>query len=570
MDIGEVYAKSWDDYSDFWDQEPYFRDFKFLGDEWGDDDYVDWIVDTYVKPYLHENSYVCEIGPGGGRYTSRIIDQCAALSCVDVSSRMLAKIQQRFGDLEKLHLFKNDGIRLSPIDDETVDLVYSFNLFLQLELEVIYSYLDEVQRILKPGGVAIIHYATLSSNEGITYFQEHYQEWLFSPKPRGCFTPLSLDGMGTMTSSLGFKVLRNHTVNRDAVIVLEKPKLTNKQEIPPYVFREAGHLTYPILLPKDTQIFFIVGSAKSGTTWLMNTLDAHPEICCKGEMHTLELLDPTNTLLQIPPTLEYAARSSPLLYQWYSMTNNGWNVPHRQFDGLENITKKMERDIVRFLFEWTILTNYMGMKLPLVIGDKSPVHTRFLCRKLDYYYNVYRPFVIHIMRDPRDVALSLWFHMRKFQAKGKSEFFSPFKSEEDEADGLMLLKNPEEFKRQGKKMFTYPKFLPDVFSEWLDVNKNLSLEGPMYFGEKYIFVRYEDLKEDFSGSLRTILQKFRLSNSETIIQTIRDTTDVTKMEYKPGVFRKGLVGEWRDYFDDDDISLFETMLGDFCQKIGYE
>ena len=30
-------------------------------------------------------------------------------------------------------------------------------------------------------------------------------------------------------------------------------------------------------------VFFLVGLAKSGTTWLMKTLDAHPEVLCKGE-----------------------------------------------------------------------------------------------------------------------------------------------------------------------------------------------------------------------------------------------------------------------------------------------
>ena len=30
-------------------------------------------------------------------------------------------------------------------------------------------------------------------------------------------------------------------------------------------------------------VFFVLGQQKSGTTWLMRTLDAHPEILCRGE-----------------------------------------------------------------------------------------------------------------------------------------------------------------------------------------------------------------------------------------------------------------------------------------------
>ena len=31
------------------------------------------------------------------------------------------------------------------------------------------------------------------------------------------------------------------------------------------------------------QIFFLIGQAKSGTSWLMRTLNSHPEILCKDE-----------------------------------------------------------------------------------------------------------------------------------------------------------------------------------------------------------------------------------------------------------------------------------------------
>src|ERR671921_827924 len=33
----------------------------------------------------------------------------------------------------------------------------------------------------------------------------------------------------------------------------------------------------------NTPVFFVTGVGKSGTSWLMRTLDSHPEILCKGE-----------------------------------------------------------------------------------------------------------------------------------------------------------------------------------------------------------------------------------------------------------------------------------------------
>ncbi|HYQ85440.1 MAG TPA: hypothetical protein VEP28_15795, partial [Rubrobacter sp.] len=32
-----------------------------------------------------------------------------------------------------------------------------------------------------------------------------------------------------------------------------------------------------------TPVFFVTGVGKSGTSWLMRTLDGHPEILCRGE-----------------------------------------------------------------------------------------------------------------------------------------------------------------------------------------------------------------------------------------------------------------------------------------------
>src|ERR671913_1267139 len=33
----------------------------------------------------------------------------------------------------------------------------------------------------------------------------------------------------------------------------------------------------------NTPVFFVTGVGKSGTSWLMRTLDGHPDILCKGE-----------------------------------------------------------------------------------------------------------------------------------------------------------------------------------------------------------------------------------------------------------------------------------------------
>ena len=42
----------------------------------------------------------------------------------------------------------------------------------------------------------------------------------------------------------------------------------------------------------DKEIVFIIGATRWGTAWLPQCLDAHPEICCKGEGHFTDSLFP--------------------------------------------------------------------------------------------------------------------------------------------------------------------------------------------------------------------------------------------------------------------------------------
>ncbi|MHC4428086.1 MAG: sulfotransferase, partial [Planctomycetota bacterium] len=42
----------------------------------------------------------------------------------------------------------------------------------------------------------------------------------------------------------------------------------------------------------DRRIFFVLGCQKSGTTWVAGLVDAHPEVCCRGEGHVSDLIGP--------------------------------------------------------------------------------------------------------------------------------------------------------------------------------------------------------------------------------------------------------------------------------------
>ncbi|MYW63095.1 methyltransferase domain-containing protein [Streptomyces sp. SID8379] len=94
---------------------------------------------------------VCEIGPGSGRYSARVI----AATHPDTY-----EIYETAGDwLPRLKALPNvvvqpaDGHTLSATADKSVDLVHAHKVFVYLPLVVTVGYLDEMARVVRPKGV---------------------------------------------------------------------------------------------------------------------------------------------------------------------------------------------------------------------------------------------------------------------------------------------------------------------------------------------------------------------------------------------------------------------------------
>lgn len=95
--------------------------------------------------------------------------------------------------------------------------------------------------------------------------------------------------------------------------------------------------------------------------------------------------------------------------------------------------------------------------------------------------------------------------------------------------------------------------------------------------EKYniCMVRFEDLVGPKGGGSRERQMK--------ALRTIRDfiSADVTEKELRKiaadlfnnqisrFTFRKGQIGEWREYFDDDLMQAYEERFGDYMHRLGY-
>ena len=118
------------------------------------------IRDRFVLPYVHPDLTCLEIGPGGGRWT-RYLLTCLDLYCVDYHQELLDELASNFR-APGLHLIKNNGDDFPSVPESCVDFLFSYGVFVHLELDVIAKYLQNMQRVLKKTSTVILHYSDMN------------------------------------------------------------------------------------------------------------------------------------------------------------------------------------------------------------------------------------------------------------------------------------------------------------------------------------------------------------------------------------------------------------------------
>jgi hypothetical protein len=314
-----------------------------------------------------------------------------------------------------------------------------------------------------------------------------------------------------------------------------------------------------------TPVFFIVGRAKSGTSWLMRILDAHPEILCKGEGRffgaDFKREDFKRAQLKnFPPSSLYGAiLSSEYLRFWAE--RSVWSRGDDVDEHLVNLT--------RLATEY-FLTKRLSKTSKRIVGEKTPLSSAEVLSEISVIYPEAK--TIHIIRDGRDVAVSTMHHMWN-HAKSEGGIYD-LKSEELEKRDAYR-KNPSASLAGG--LFT-EKRLTSIAAGWgIEVGKAVE-DGPALLGENYAEVRYEALLQRPEEEVRRLLEFLGAEASEEVVERCVASANFetwTKgrgrgQEDSTAFLRKGIAGDWRGVFTEDDKRVFKRAGGELLIKLGYE
>ena len=137
------------------------------GEEWTiSDEWKDSLVKCVMLKHIKSGTDLLEIGPGGGRWTEHLQKLAGSLVGVDISEKCVEVCREKFKDCDNVRFFANKGNDLSGIEDRSLDAIWSFDVFVHINKKEVGQYVGEFFRVLRPGGIGVIHHGTNAGMEG--------------------------------------------------------------------------------------------------------------------------------------------------------------------------------------------------------------------------------------------------------------------------------------------------------------------------------------------------------------------------------------------------------------------
>lgn len=286
---------------------------------------------------------------------------------------------------------------------------------------------------------------------------------------------------------------------------------------------------------RQNPFLFACGVPRSGTTLLQRMLDGHPDLAVANDSHFIpRALELTNKRL-----IEIAQDGNPILltpelanrvFQYHRFYRMG--ITKTEFNRVLHDSETY-RDLVSGLYEL-----YARKRNKRLGGEKTPDYVRRL-KLLHAQFPTAK--LIHLIRDGRDVALSL------------REWASPNKG-------------------PGRLAMWEPNWVAVSALWWrwmvVEARKQMAAVEPGVYFE----VHYEELVAEPEMTLRSVCEFLEIDYCEQMVNYhLGKSRAANKLSAKSAWLapQQGL-RDWRREMKPEQVQLFEVLASDALQEFGYE
>jgi ubiquinone/menaquinone biosynthesis C-methylase UbiE len=178
-----------------------------------------------VFPYISPQSVICELGPGTGCYTRRLIDKVpdGEFHVVDYDQYTLDFLKNYFSARPETRFHLNSGYSLPFEKDSWMDLTFATSIFTGVNLTFFGLYIREFMRVLKPGGHCVFDYFDISTSEGWNVYLNN----LNTSDPVLPYNFHATETVDKILFSAGFEILQRYPTMRGSTFVIARKPPAN-------------------------------------------------------------------------------------------------------------------------------------------------------------------------------------------------------------------------------------------------------------------------------------------------------------------------------------------------------
>jgi SAM-dependent methyltransferase len=189
-----------------WKQSPYYAD----AEQWT---FIFWDEDGPFRRLFErlDLSSTLELACGHGRHAEQMAARASRLTLMDIHENNLEVCRNRLSMHEHVTCIRNNGYDFRPVAERSLTAIFCYDAMVHFSADLVESYLNDVKRVLAPGGSALLHHSNYAAPENRPYGQ--------NPHARNHMT---FDLFKTFAASAGLAVEDSEVVDWGGVKSLDR------------------------------------------------------------------------------------------------------------------------------------------------------------------------------------------------------------------------------------------------------------------------------------------------------------------------------------------------------------